>query len=147
MNNLVANLAGVSRSILTTPFIGELYNNFKNLSLASRYTQRMCLQGMRNLACRLLLFHVHAGVAGLTSDPLKAVKSVVDDATQAVSSAAVQAADKVAVSQIKAADQVVHNATVQLANALPENDSELSLPGTQVEILTILSCGPCLLSS
>ena len=72
---------------------------------------------------------------------------MVDDAIQAVSSAAVQAADKVAVSQIKAADQVVHNATVQLANALPENDSELSLPGTQVETLTILFCGPCLLSS
>jgi hypothetical protein len=86
------------------------------------------------------------GAAGLTSDPLKGLKSVVDGATQAVSSAAVQAADKSVVSQIKAADQVVHNATVQLASALPENDSELSLPGTQVETLTLLHCGPRMLS-
>ena len=71
---------------------------------------------------------------------------MVDGATQAVSSAAVQAADKSAVSRIKAADQLVHNATVQLANALPENDSELSLPGTQVETLTLFHCGPRLIS-
>ena len=60
MNNLAANLAGVSHSILATPIIGELYNSINNSSSASRYTQRMCLQGMRKLACRLLYFHVHA---------------------------------------------------------------------------------------
>ena len=40
MNNLAANLAGVSHSIFATPFIGELYNSINNSSLASRYTQR-----------------------------------------------------------------------------------------------------------
>lgn len=60
MNNLAANLAGVSHSILATPFIGELYSSINDSSPASVYTQRMYLQGMRKLACRLLYSHVRA---------------------------------------------------------------------------------------
>ena len=59
MNNLAANLAGVSHSILATPSIGELYSSINNSYPASVHSQRMYLQGMRKLACRLLYSHVH----------------------------------------------------------------------------------------
>ena len=129
MNSIAANLAGISNSLHSTPFLSaHPLADIGMLTLSSI----SC-----SFACLALSHPVYTNYRAYTGDisaSVKAVSSTLKATVQTADSKVSQAAEQQLADQIMAANSNLHSAAEDIAGKLPKNNSILYVSGKSVQL-------------